>query len=186
MYNTLQQKGGNKRGGFVTIPYVAGLGEKISRYLGQHGLRVAFKPVDKIKNVLFTKTKDKITKMKNTDLVYEIPCGACSKSYVGETSQFLHKRLDRHKYDVKTRNIGGTGLSQHTIEEGHIFDFDKTKILDKVSSYKTRLTVETFNIKLRGDDNVVNKQRDSSNFKTAYNSIIAKLKPVKCDGRQTQ
>lgn len=186
MYNTLQQNTRKDTMGFVTLPYVPGLGEKLARYLGQHDLKVAFKPVDKIKDVLFTKTKDKIPKMKNTNVVYEVPCGACPKTYIGETSQFLKTRLDKHKSDVRTRNIGGTGLSQHTLEEGHIFNFDNTKILDKVTNYKTRLTVETFNIKLKGDENVVNKQRDSLNFKTTYNSIVTKLKSTRRDTRVTQ
>lgn len=177
MYNTLQDKE-NATNNFITIPYIEGLGEKLSRYLRQHDFKVAYKPVDKIKDVLFTKTKDKISKDKNINVVYEIPCGACEKSYVGETSQFLCKRLSQHKYNVKTKNISGTGLSQHTIEEGHIFDFDKTKILDKVTNSYTRLITETFHIKIRGDDNVVNKQKDSANFKTAYNSIITKLKSI--------
>lgn len=86
------------------------------------------------------------------------------------------KRLNQHNYNVKTKNISGTGLSQHTIEEGHIFDFEKTKILDKVTNSYTRLITETFHIKIKGDENVVNKQKDSANFKTAYNSIISKLK----------
>lgn len=126
-------------------------------------------------------TKDKIAKDKNINVVYEIPCGACEKSYIGETSQFLCKRLNQHKYNVRTKNISGTGLSQHAIEEGHVFDFDKTKILDKVTNSYTRLITETFYIKIRGDENVVNKQIDSANFKTAYDSIITKLKTTTND-----
>lgn len=176
MYNTLQQHNANDTNKFITVPYIKGLGEKLSRYLRQYNFKLAFKPIDKIKDTLFTKTKDKISKDKNVNVVYEIPCGACDKSYIGETSQFLCKRLNQHKYNVKTKNISGTGLSQHTIEEGHIFDFEKTKILDKVTNSYTRLITENFHIKIKGDENVVNKQKDSANFKTAYNSIISKLK----------
>lgn len=175
MYNSLQHNT-HRINNFVTIPYIHGLGEKLSKYLRNHEFKVAYKPVNKIKDILFTKTKDPIPKNKNTNVVYEVPCGACNKSYIGETSQFLTKRLEQHKYNVKTKNISGTGLSQHTVEEGHIFDFDKTKILDQISNSYKRLTAETFYIKIRGDDKVVNKQKDAMNFKTAYNSIITKLK----------
>ena len=179
MYNTLEGQNQPTSKQYVTIPYINGLGEKLAKYLKQYNIDVAYKPIDKIKDILFTKTKDKISKDKNTNVVYEIGCSQCQKSYIGETSQFLQKRIEQHKYTIKTKTVGGTGLAQHTFETGHIFKFDKAKILDKITNYNTRIIAETFHIKSRGDENVVNKQRDSITFKAAYNPIIRKLEREK-------
>ena len=175
MYNTLEVQNPPTNKQFVTIPYVNGLGEKLAKYLKQYKIDVAYKPTDKVKDTLFTKTKDKISKDKSTNVVYEIGCSQCQKSYIGETSQFLQKRIEQHKYTIKSKTVGGTGLAQHTFEIGHIFNFDKARILDKITNYNTRIIAETFHIKTRGDENVVNKQRDSVIFKTAYNPIIRRL-----------
>lgn len=179
MYNTLENEEKQSTNKFVTIPYVKGLGEKLCRYLRQYKINVAFKPMDKVKDKLFTKTKDKIPKENNTNVVYKINCGQCAKSYIGETSQFLHKRLEQHKYNIKSKNIGGTGLAQHTIETGHAFKFDRAEIIEKISKSNTRLIAETFHIKIKGESNVVNKQRDSIIFKAAYNPIIYKIRKEK-------
>ena len=72
----------------------------------------------------------------------------------------------------KNLKLGATGLAQHSIEFGHVFDFENIKIVEKVLNYSTRITAETFTIKIKGDDNIVNKQKDSINFKTTYDSII--------------
>ena len=178
MYNTLSTQNKKTSNCFITIPYCAGLGEKLARYFWQYNINIAFRSNDKIKNTIFTKTKDKIPKNKNTNVVYEIQCGQCKKSYIGETSQFLHKRVEQHKYDVKIKKIGGTGLAQHSIDFGHVFDFENTKIVEKVSNYNTRITAETFTIKIRGDDNIVNKQKDSINFKTTCDSINPKIQTL--------
>ncbi|XP_055601010.1 uncharacterized protein LOC129749910 [Uranotaenia lowii] len=178
MYNSLSEEKIEQAKNFITIPYCAGLGEKLARYFKQYDINVAFKSLDKVKNTIFTKTKDKIPKEKTANVVYDIKCGECKKSYIGETSQFLHKRLEQHKNDVKNKKVGGSGLAQHSIEYGHIFDFKNTNILEKVSKYNTRICAEMFHIKIRGDSDVVNKQKDSINFKSAYNSILPKIKTL--------
>ena len=86
--------------------------------------------------------------------------------------------MNQHKNDVKIKKVGGTGLTQHSVDFGHTFDFDRAQTLEKVSKYNTRICAEMFHIKIRGDDQVVNKQKDSINFKSAYNSILPKIKTL--------
>lgn len=186
MYNSLQKVDVTLEYKFISTPYVPGLGEKIAKYLRQFNITLAFKPIDKIKDHVFTKLKDKIDKQKRTNVVYEIPCGVCEyKTYIGQTSQFLSKRLEQHKNDVKTKKIGSTGLVQHTINEGHCFNFDRTKILNEIPRTDTRLIAETFYIKIKGEGNTVNLQRDSIKFRSAYNGLIDKLKVGKQNVQNT-
>ena len=79
--------------------------------------------------------------MKMTNDVYNVPCGACDKEYIGQTSQFLEKRLKQHQGTVRA-NAQSSGLAQHSSEHGHPFDFSRTTILEKVEKDKNRLTAE--------------------------------------------
>ena len=34
-------------------------------------------------------------------VVYQVPCGSCEKSYIGETGRGMEKRLKEHKRDLR-------------------------------------------------------------------------------------
>lgn len=176
LYNTLQ---GEQREGepkkYASIPYVPGLSEKVGKTLKNFEITASFKPSDKVKNVVFTKLKDTIPKMKQINVVYSIPCGACDdKQYIGQTSQTLEKRIAQHRNSVRT-NASATGLTQHAIENGHTFDFSRTKILERINNGASRLSAEMLHIKIN-NENTVNLQRDVDGFSNTYNNLTNKLK----------
>lgn len=70
MYNTLQIENTRQECKYISTPYIPGLGEKIAKYLKQYNIKLAFKSVDKIKDQVFTKLKDKIIKTKRTNVVH--------------------------------------------------------------------------------------------------------------------
>ena len=44
----------------------------------------------------FISNKDKIPNFSHSNLVYQITCPGCNKSYMGKTDRCLHKRLSEH------------------------------------------------------------------------------------------
>lgn len=77
-----------------------------------------------------------------SNVVYQIPCNDCPKVYIGQTSQYVHKRMDGHKFNSKEV----TALKQHVNNERHSFDFDDVKILCHEESLLVRLNLESLNI----------------------------------------
>lgn len=49
----------------------------------------------------FSKLKTKTPTNKKSNVVYEIPCKNCNGVYIGQTSQYLEKRMQVYKYDKK-------------------------------------------------------------------------------------
>ncbi|XP_053686392.1 uncharacterized protein LOC128735934 [Sabethes cyaneus] len=176
MYNTLKSNSDEeKTTKYISLPYIPCLSEKVAKALRKHDITVAHKPNDKMKDVLFAKLKDKIPVMQQTNVIYSVPCGVCVNNvYIGQTSQTLEKRLQQHMNSIRTRT-SMTGLTQHTVEQGHVFKFSDTSILERVSNEANRLTAETLHIKLR-EGNTVNLQRDAMSFSSVYNGILCKLR----------
>ena len=81
--------------GFVTIPYVKGVSEKIRQALGKQKITTTFKPMGSIKSTL-VHPKDKFLSRIKDNLVYEATCSSCDATYIGETQQPLHKRVYQH------------------------------------------------------------------------------------------
>ena len=161
---------------YASTTYVPGLSEKLGKILRKHDISLAFKPKTKMKNTIFSKLKDPIAPGKQTNVVYSIPCGTDDgKVYIGQTGRRLEVRLTEHKNDTKKKDAR-TGLAQHTLQEGHIFDFDKTRIVEKIDDQETRLVAEVFHIKVLGEENTVNLQRECGNFDTAYDGLVLKLR----------
>ncbi|XP_062708649.1 uncharacterized protein LOC134288292 [Aedes albopictus] len=80
-----------------------------------------------------------------------------------------------HRNDCRNRNPK-SGLAVHTIEEGHVFNFEKTTVLERIEHPEVRMIAEVFHIKKQGDQQTVNLQRECSNFNSTYNGLLARLR----------
>ncbi|KAI4481669.1 hypothetical protein M0804_009190 [Polistes exclamans] len=122
-------------------------------------------------NSIFTKLKDKVDKLEQSNLVYKIPC-VCDKCYIGQTKQKLKKRLEQHKNDCKSINAQKsniTALAEHHFITGHNFKFDETDILDKEDNWYKRNISEMYHIT---NNNTVNYRTDTNNLNNIYNEIL--------------
>ncbi|XP_055590955.1 uncharacterized protein LOC129743038 [Uranotaenia lowii] len=174
IYNSLKYEDRDvQMGRYASLTYIPHLSEKVTKILRKYDIIASSKPVNKIKDSIFTKLKDEIPKMKQTQVVYAIPC-ECGRVYCGQTSQTIEKRIKNHKYSFKP-NASTTGLTQHAVENHHTFNYDDVKILEKVSDEGRRKIAETLHIKLRGE-RAVNIQRDAMEISSIYNALIKKLR----------
>lgn len=177
LYNSLEREEKRDKGvaTYASVAYIPHLSEKVGKALRKHDIIAAYRPNDKIKNTVFSRLKDKVPIMQQTNVVYSVPCGVCKdRAYVGQTSQKLEKRLKQHK-DAVLNNTANSGLSQHTLGIGHVFDFSRTKILEKVEKENARCTTEMMHIKMMGTE-AVNLQRESASLSSSYNRLLLKLK----------
>lgn len=177
LYNSLEREQKRDEGvaTYASVAYIPHLSEKVGKVLRKHDIIAAYKPNDKIKNTVFSRLKDRVPLLQQTNVVYSVPCGVCEdRMYVGQTSQKLEKRLKQHK-DAIQKNTANSGLSQHTLGVGHVFDFSKTSILEKVERESARCTTEMMFIKMKGDK-AVNLQRESAALSSSYNRLLQKLR----------
>ena len=93
-------------------------------------------------------------------MVYDIPCGGCEKSYIGETGRQFGIRLKEHQKDVEkiediklnraarkasTSEQHKLAITDHIAQANHIIDWEKVRILDRDSnpySRKIRKSIE--------------------------------------------
>jgi len=128
---------------------------------------------------LFTNIKDKDEKMRKSNVVYKIKCNFCESVYVGQTKQYLQKRVGQHKYDCKMHNINKTektALASHRFKENHTFNFEETKIVDIEQNWYKRNISEMIHIEL--DNNNINYKTDTQNLNSFYKSILTKYKLI--------
>lgn len=165
---------------YKSFMYVKGMSEQVENVMKIHNpnLHLAYKNPKCVRNV-FTKLKDKIAKCRQTNVIYKIPClgsengePACQKSYVGQTKQYLEKRLKNHRRDLQNaggQSIAKTALVDHCIKEGHQPNFGAAEVLARAEHYSRRLTMEALHII---NENSINFKRDTDNISPIYCSII--------------
>ncbi|XP_044597166.1 uncharacterized protein LOC123273721 [Cotesia glomerata] len=124
------RKDSSRRFYYFRFPFIRGLSINISRCF--YGTEWPAYCNLRVIGSLYTKLKDRVDVLQRSELVYRVPC-CCQKTYVGQTKQWLGKRLKQHEYDCRAVNIlkiNKIALAQHHFDTGHIFDFGKVKILD--------------------------------------------------------
>ncbi|XP_078357438.1 uncharacterized protein LOC144642347 [Oculina patagonica] len=86
--------------GFVVLPYVQGISEKIGRILKQQEVKVAYKPLKTV-NSLFPRPKaqNDVDRPKS-GVVHRIGCTSCNFVYYGQTERALKTRIAEHKRAV--------------------------------------------------------------------------------------
>ena len=110
--------------GFVVLPYVRGVSERIGRVLKQQSLRVSFKPQRTI-NSLFPRPKQQDeTDRPLSGIVYRINSSQCDFVYYGQTERALKTRISEHKKAVLMFDHNSK-LACHVLEHHHHMDFWK-------------------------------------------------------------
>ena len=149
---------------FISFPYICGLSENI-----EHLLKDKFKVAHKTHtNVgqLFSKLKSRTKKENQSDVIYKVPCSNCQATYVGQTTQYLKKRMEAHRY----RKNEITALSRHASEQKHGFDFANVEVLDiEQNSFKRKILEMLY---IRKDKNSVNNRTDIASLSSIYANIL--------------
>lgn len=159
---------------YFKIPFLNGISQALSKKLTTDNCKIAFYNANKIGN-LFSNIKDPIVDLDRNNVIYSIPCGNCQACYIGQTSQLLNKRLSQHKRDCNITFVDNpkTALAVHHFENGHVFDFNKTRILDMEPNTKKRLFLEMSHI--QKNCNTINLNTDTQNLNKIYHNIIMNL-----------
>ncbi|KAI4459402.1 tgf-beta family [Holotrichia oblita] len=126
---------------------------EIKHELKKSNIHITFIPTNN--RHLFTNLKTPIKHDNQSNVVYKLDCKDCNKCYIGQTKQYLKKRIYNHQYTVTHNVTAETALSKHSKDRRHNFDFQNIKILKKENNYKKRLIYEMIYIKK--DENAVFK-----------------------------
>ena len=159
-----QNKGKSKKKGFVVLPYVKGLGEKVKRVLNQYGVTTAFKPYKTIRQELVA-PKDKIKKEQKTGVVYHIKC-ECGQDYIGETERQLKDRLSEH---TRKSSVEKSAMANHLHFTKHKLLSDH-KILDQDPDWHRRGVKEA--IQIRKHKPSLNKDQGRHQLPNIWNDLI--------------
>ena len=76
----------------VTIPYIQGVLEAVTKILSDINVQVHIKPFRTLRRIL-SHPKDRIPDDDKSTIVYKINCRDCNASYVGETVRALRTRV---------------------------------------------------------------------------------------------
>ena len=131
----------------VTIPYIKGTSETISRILQPYNIRVAHKPTTTLRQLL-TNVKDRDEPNNRQGAVYKIKCSDCQASYIGETGRNLNTRLTEHKRATRNGDANNH-IAVHHQRTNHNIDWDSAQCLTySTNSFFSALDVSTmqFNI----------------------------------------
>lgn len=170
LYNTNHNKPKqNEPNNYISLPYVRGTSENIQKILEKHQLKVAHKP-NNCSSKCFSKMCPKYDAGEHAGVVYKIQCKQCNGAYIGQTQQYLHKRLCNHKNNVRNNKPDTSALAKHAIENGHCFDFQNTKILTNENDFQKRLVLEMLHI--AKEDNTINNRSDIQNLSRIYHNLI--------------
>ena len=138
-----------------------------------HLKKLKFKPVYKIGNKLnniVKKSKDKLDKGDQHNIVYKIECNNCDANYIGHSKRALKTRVQEHRYNIKKKPKEYNVVTLHRLDENHEMRWDNVKILDKECPYFKRLWSEKLLISSTKD--TINVQHDTKNLSDIYNLIV--------------
>ena len=128
----------------VTIPYIKGTSETISRILKPYNIRVAHKPTTALRQLL-TNVKDRDEPNNRQGAVYKVKCSDCQASYFGETGRNLNTRLTEHKRATRNGDASNHIAVHHQLTN-HNIDWDSAQCLTYSTNYLMFLNIASFSL----------------------------------------
>ena len=173
-----------KSRGHVTIPYMKGLSERLSRIMRSYNIGTSYKPHTTIRQLL-VHPKDKVDKERVCGTVYQVSCQNCDKVYVGESGRQLGTRMSEHMKEVEEHTCTGvrtrtarstttgtlhkSAITDHAVDNDHTPDWDNASILARESDSGRRLIREA--IWIRRKDNI-NRDEGAFRLSHTYDDLI--------------
>ena len=108
----------------LTLPYIRGLAEAIRRILDPLGVKVVFRPLRTLRQML-VRPKDPVPVDERKGVVYSIPCVECSSVYIGQTGRCLKQRVKEHRRALKNGDVQASALAEHVLKTGHAVDLSQ-------------------------------------------------------------
>ena len=110
----------------VTIPYIQGVSEAVTRILSNIDIQVHMKHFRKLRRILSHCIPDG----DKSNIVYKINCHDCDASYVGEMGRALKTHVLEHCRAVEKRDFSASALAQHAWEHNHHINWTSTCVLE--------------------------------------------------------
>jgi len=130
---------------WVRTPFLGKLSLKLSKILGQRGLRPAFYSHNSSKNLL-SHLNDPVRPDRRSG-VYHIHCNDCPSVYIGQTGQQLRLRIHVHTKAIRNDTPEKSNFSDHILASRHNFDSTSSvKVLHSASKGKWLTTLENIQI----------------------------------------
>ena len=123
----------------VTLPYIRHLSESIQRILNPLGIHTCFCPYQTLR-------RTHIPPQQWSGVVYRIPCGTCTKVYIGQTSRTLEHQLKEHRRALVLGEISLSAVAQHAVEEMHDIDWMGATVVDSHPHFHQRCALEAWHI----------------------------------------
>ena len=133
-----KQPAENNFSGFVVLPYVQGLSEKIGRVLKQQKVKVAYKPQLTINNLFPCPKELDVSDRQKSGIVYKIHCTQCNFVYYGQTERSLKIQIVEHKKAVASFHQNSK-VAGHVHLFVHNMNFENVKVVGFKSKYNERL-----------------------------------------------
>ena len=142
--------------------------ESIRRVLAPLNIRTSFKPHSTLRSVL-VHAKDKIPISDRKGVVYQIHCGSCHHTYIGQTGRTLHHRVKEHKRSLLSDTTYFTSaVAEHAIKNHHVIDWNTAKVIDSHNNIYQRCYLESWHIRKKKSS----MNRDEGLLPPIYNSLI--------------
>ena len=163
--------------GLVSLPYIPGCTETITRILRQYNIKVVTRPINTIKQFL-PNVKDAVDVTLRIGAIYEIPCKDCGCVYIGETGRSFKTRLKEHKRDLKPSNLAKltendlrkkTALVKHSYIHEHRIDWTNCKVVKIEKDFTKRRFLESL---LINTTDLTMNMKDIENCPKIYNTLL--------------
>jgi len=141
---------------------VGPVSQAIARTIRKAGVTVHLRPYNTIRASL-VHPKDKVPKGEKAGLVYQVKCGDCSASYVGETERKLNQRISEH-------HRSSSPIGHHLEWNHHSFSDSEVSILHQESDWFRRGVAEAIHIEEEGP--ILNRDRGRHTLPVIYREII--------------
>lgn len=121
--------------GTLILPYEGGRNANRLRKLGKRfNIKPVFKKRRNLKS-LFSKSYKKKTDIRAGG-IYKIKC-ECNNMYIGETGDYLEKRIKKHKYSVKTLDQNN-GIAVHSVECKENMKWNEANLISREKNWWKR------------------------------------------------